>query len=417
MSSLHVFIFYRDLRLFDNTTLMAMSRTLGSDESIVPIFLYDRQEWKSSNQYEFLIGSLMDLDAQLRRKRTRLFVMTRTSLRRFLTTHRDSIRRVGWNAQYERPHRYDFLRRSSFDILELDDAFLIPPNTLRHKPFKKFTPFYRHCIANYRIRRPQTMRRLRFCPSHTIPTSHTLSLSTLQRSIRRPNHDNFYTQAGYRNAIRQLMVAKRTLKTYGRTRNFFSIPTSLLSAYLSLNVLSIRHVYHTMKPVSQDFIRELFWRDFYLYVAKYFSEIVEKPARKPALTSPQQRTWQGWTHGRTGKPIVDACMRQMNTTGYMHNRGRMIVASYLIKDMHIPFKYGEEYFERTLVDHNLASNNGGWQWVNGTGVDSQPSYQKFNVYLQQKKYDPECSFVRQWMPELDALSNHDILQLYHPSKT
>lgn len=407
--SLHLFLFYRDLRLYDNTTLMEMARTMPRNDVIVPIFLYDRSEWKSTNQYEFLIDSLMDLDESLRRKGTRLFVMTRAMVRAFIQKNHDRIQRVGWNVQYERPQRYDFLR--SFDVVEMYDNFLVPPDTLRHKPFKKFTPFYRHCISNYRIRRPRTFQSFRFCSPQTIPTNMTLNLTSLQRSITKPNRNHFYTQAGYRNAVRQLHIAKRTLRTYGKTRNCFSIPTSYLSSYLSLNILSIRQVYHIMKPVSQDFIRELFWRDFYLYVTKYFPSVVSYGS-KPALTSRKRTLWRQWMSGRTGKPIVDACMRQMNTTGYMHNRGRMIVASYLIKNMHIPFKYGEEYFEKTLIDHNLSSNNGGWQWVNGTGIDSQPPYQKFNVYIQQKKYDPECVFVRLWIPEYQDLSNDDIFGLY-----
>jgi len=407
--SLHLFIFYRDLRLYDNTTLIEMASTLHQSETIVPLFLYNKNEWTSKNQYEFLIQTLQDLDQDIHKKHSKLNVVTKQTLRTFIKKNKHNIKRIGWNLQYEDPSRYNFLRHVGIDILEKDDSFLVPPDTLKHKPFQKFTPFYRHCISSYRVRRPNSYHSFKFS-STTVPES--LSLTKLYNDIKHKNNDNFYTQGGYRKAIRQLTIARKTLHKYGETRNTFHIKTSFLSSYLSLNILSIRHVYYTMKPVSQDFIRELYWRDFYLYVAKYFQKILEY-GTKPSLTSKKKRFWRQWMLGRTGKPIVDACMRQMNTTGYMHNRGRMIVASYLIKDLKIPFKYGEKYFEMKLIDHNLASNNGGWQWVNGSGVDSQPSYQKFNVYIQNKKYDPQCEYIREWIPEYRKLTNEQIFDLYN----
>lgn len=406
----HLFIFYRDLRLFDNTTLIEMSKSLSKSEKIIPIFLYDPKEWKSKNQFEFLVQTLQELDSTLRKYHSKLTIVNRKSLTSFIHKHKSEIQSIGWNSQYDSPRRYDFLKKSNIPIIEFEDSFLVPPNTLKHKPFRKFTPFYRHCISNYRVRKPNTYRRFKF---GNLSISTKLSLKTLQKQINK-NSDNFYTQGGYRNAIRQLNIAKNSLKNYGKTRNIFYIKTSFLSAYLSLNILSIRHVYTIMKPVSQDFIRELYWRDFYLYVAKYFPKVLDH-GKKPSLVGKKQSQWRQWMLGRTGKPIVDACMRQMNTTGYMHNRGRMIVASYLIKDLHIPFKYGEEYFEKTLIDHNLPSNNGGWQWVNGTGIDSQPSYQKFNVLIQNKKYDPECKFIKQWIPEYKNLTPNEIFDMYNES--
>lgn len=407
--SLHLFIFYRDIRLYDNTTLIQMSKSLPKDDVIIPIYLLDKKEWKSKNQFQFLLQTLMDLDRQLRKTyRSKLYVMDKKQLRNMISEHKSKIQRIGWNKQYEKPSRYDFLRHyRDIDILEEDDSFLVPPDTLKHAPYRKFTPFYRHCIASYRVRKPNPYRSFGFGNLQT--TSHTLRLS----SIYKEQNKHFYTQGGYRNAIRQLAMARKTLRSYGKTRNLFYIHTSLLSSYLSLNILSIRHVYYTMKPISQDFIRELYWRDFYLYVAKYFPKVIEYGTKTPLTSVQKQQQWKKWQVGKTGKPIVDACMRQMNTTGYMHNRGRMIVASYLIKDLKIPFKYGEEYFEKTLIDHNLASNNGGWQWVNGSGVDSQPSYQKFNVYIQNKKYDPECKFIREWIPEYKNLTNEEIFEMYN----
>lgn len=423
-SKLRVFIFYRDLRLDDNLTLMEMCRPrkgMATNFRIIPIFLLDRAEWRSKNQYQFLMECLVDLDKTLQRKGSRLYILSKQYCQQFLRDHAMDIEMIGWNAQYEYPKRYDFIRNmvskaqrrgNNLQLIELEDSFLTDPSKLDHKPFKKFTPFYRHCLAHVKIQRPVSFssRRLGTIPRAT--KYHPMNPNTLYKTIPHKNA-HFYTHGGYRNAWRQLLFAKRHLKHYGETRNTFSIPTSKLSAYLSLNVVSIRRVYVVMNPVSKDFVRELYWRDFYLYVAKYFPKILEYGQHPPPIAhTNKEMGWKKWKQGTTGIPIVDACMKQLNTTGYMHNRGRMIVASYLIKNLHIHFKYGERYFEEKLVDHNRPSNNGGWQWVNGSGVDSQPSYQKFNMLLQTKKYDPECIYIKEWLPHLRSLSPDEIFALY-----
>lgn len=401
--SLHLFIFYRDIRLFDNTTLIAMSKSLPSTHRIIPVYLLDTSEWKSKNQYQFLLECLDDLDRQLRKEHaSRLHVFSKSNFRLFLSKNRGNIARIGWNKPMSPTTRYDSLRRMSIETIELDDAYLVPPDTLQHAPYKKFTPFYNHCRTTYRVQTPRNYRSSRYG---------TLRWKGLLRLPQLDTNNHFYTHGGYKNALQQLRHAK-TLRHYGNTRNIFHIPTSYLSAYLSLNVLSIRQVYHAVKHVSEEFIRQLYWRDFYLYVANCFPKVLANGNKTP-LSPKKQREWNNWKRGKTGKPIIDACMRQLNTTGFMHNRGRMLVASYLIKDLKIPFKYGEEYFEATLIDHNVSANNGGWQWVNGSGIDAQPSYQKFNVLIQQKKYDPDLIFVREWIPQYQQLSNDDIYQYYN----
>ena len=443
--SFRVFIFYRDLRLDDNLTWLEMFRKSvlipqqqqhqqqhspkrNSSSRVIPIFILDHSEWPSKNQYQFLLECLVDLDRELRKHGSKLSILTRVACQKFLRDYSENIEMIGWNAQYEHPERYDFIRNmmATSDhprrplhcaLVELEDAFMVPPSKLHHAPFKKFTPFYRHCTRSVRIPRPQPFQKSTLrtsCRLGKLPrekTYHPLNLHALYQSIPRKNV-HFYTQGGYRNAWRQLMYAKNHLRKYGQTRNYLSIPTSHLSAYLSLNVLSIRRVYYTMKGVSEEFVRELYWRDFYLYVAKYFPKVLAFGEHITAIPSSKLDKWKKWKQGTTGIPIVDACMRQLNTTGFMHNRGRMIVASYLIKNLHIHFKHGERYFEKTLYDHNLASNNGGWQWVNGSGVDSQPRYQKFNMLLQTKKYDPECVFIKMWLPHLESLSPTEIFEMY-----
>jgi len=404
---MNVFIFYRDIRLYDNLGVLEMM----GEGKIIPIYILERREWKSKNQYQFLLESLMDLDRQLRERGSRLSVMTMKMIKKWIV--KTEIKSIGWNIDVAYPNRYEEIKRilkpTTRVIENMDDGFLIPPEEFvkKHKPFKKFTPFYRYCQTHFRVNKPQSISRNVFGKMEM----GRINVKKEYEKLKRKNN-HFYIQSGYRNALKRLNETKKTLKEYGKTRNYLYLPTSYLSAYLSLGVLSIRQVYNEMKNVSDDFIRELYWREFYLYVAKYFVHILKHRELKP-LSPKKRERWIEWRDGKTGIPIVDACMNQMNTTGYMHNRGRMIVASYLIKDLHIPFQYGEDYFEHTLVDYNLPSNNGGWQWVNGTGIDSQPPYQKFNMYLQNKKYDPNCIFIKTWIPSLRNSSIQDIFNLYH----
>ena len=138
-----------------------------------------------------------------------------------------------------------------------------------------------------------------------------------------------------------------------------------------------------------------------------FSVILEKYDKIKWRNAPVD--FKKWCEGKTGFPIVDACMRQMNTTGYMHNRGRMIVSSFLIKNLWIDWRWGEQYFANKLTDYNISANNGGWQWGSGGGTDAQPYFRIFNVWTQAKKFDAQCEYIKKWVPELKDIPVKDIL--------
>lgn len=375
-----IFIFFRDLRLIDNITWNYCCRNF---DTVYPVFLFQSKEWPSSNQRQFLVECLADLNNQLQNK---LAVMSFQEF--YATLHKSNIEWVAANINYDAPKRYDAFKKK-YNWVEFDDSMLIPLTQFQHKPYQKFTPFYQYMIQTHSITKPSLTCRF--------PT-HLKKFSGKQYMIRYIKNDNVYVHGGYKNALHQLKTFVKTrLKGYDQYRNYFSKDTSYLSAYLSLNVISIRQVYYATKS-SEAFVRELFWREFYMHVLHFFPARISKyDAVKPVLSTTQQTKWEAWKKGKTGVNLVDACMNQLNTTGYMHNRGRMIVASYLIKNMKIPFQYGEEYFSRKLIDYNKASNNGGWQWVNGTGVDAQPRYQKFNPDIQLKKYDANHSYVDKWL--------------------
>ena len=178
--------------------------------------------------------------------------------------------------------------------------------------------------------------------------------------------------------------------------------TSLLSAPIKFGCVSIREVYHTLKHNTQ-LIRQLYWRDFYSQIMYHFPRVLGH-ALKPnydRIKWPQHEKWfEAWTQGKTGFPVVDAGMRQLVETGWLHNRGRLIVASFLVKTLMIDWRKGEKFFAQTLTDYDPANNNGNWEWIMGGGADSQPFFRIFNPWEQSKHFDPDAEYIKKWVPEL-----------------
>lgn len=195
------------------------------------------------------------------------------------------------------------------------------------------------------------------------------------------------------------------IKNYNKTRDVPSINgTSQLSVHLRFGTISVRKLATIALKYNETYLNELIWREFYMMILWHFP-YVEHKAFKPAYDTIQWKNneehFAAWCQGKTGFPIVDAGMRQLNQTGYMHNRVRMIVASFLVKDLLIDWRWGEAYFANKLLDFDLAANNGGWQWAAGSGCDAAPYFRIFNPESQQQKFDPELKYIRQWVPEFD----------------
>lgn len=201
---------------------------------------------------------------------------------------------------------------------------------------------------------------------------------------------------------------KDRLDDYGKNRDLPGANrTSILSPYLRFGNLSVRQIVRDVKDrpsnSAQTFLSELIWREFFMMILFHFPHVVKSAFNSPYDAVPWQnrKDWfKRWQNGETGFPIVDAGMRQLNETGFMHNRVRMIVASFLVKHLHIDWRWGEKYFAEKLLDYELSSNNGNWQWAAGTGVDAAPYFRIFNPVTQGKKFDPEGVYIRRWIPEL-----------------
>ena len=203
-------------------------------------------------------------------------------------------------------------------------------------------------------------------------------------------------------------VSQQTIANYSENRDFPGMQgTSRLGLHFRFGTISIREKLAKAINLNQTFVNELIWRDFYMQILWHFPHVVSgsfKPQYDLIQWRNNELEFEAWKNGETGYPIVDAGMRELNTTGFMHNRVRMIVASFLTKHLLIDWRWGEAYFAEKLLDFELASNNGGWQWAAGSGVDAAPYFRIFNPTAQTDKFDKQKTYIRKWVPEFDSLT-------------
>ncbi|HVK61907.1 MAG TPA: deoxyribodipyrimidine photo-lyase, partial [Bdellovibrionales bacterium] len=200
-----------------------------------------------------------------------------------------------------------------------------------------------------------------------------------------------------------LEIDRKKLRAYAQERNFPGLnSTTRLGLHLRFGTLSVREAVRVARKESEAWLNELIWREFFMQILWNFPHVV-KSAFRPAYDAipfrHDKKEFRLWCEGRTGYPIVDAGMRELNATGFMHNRVRMITASFLVKHLLIDWRWGEAYFAKKLLDFELASNNGNWQWVAGTGCDAAPYFRVFNPDMQAEKFDPDQDYIRKWIPE------------------
>ncbi|MGE0733477.1 MAG: deoxyribodipyrimidine photo-lyase [Alphaproteobacteria bacterium] len=420
----------QDLRLNDNPALAA---AVAAGAPIVPLYLLDDETpgpWRLGGASRWwLQHSLASLDRSLRRCGARLILRrgrAETVIRQLVDELRP--RAVFWNRCYE-PYavaRDAAIKRQlgaqSIGAESFNAGLLFEPWTVRTQsgtPFKVFTPFWQACLAAPDPTGPgKAPRRLR--PPDAWPASDDLAAWRLLprqpdwagglRATWTPGEDGAQAQLDH--------FFNNALADYrdGRDRPDREF-TSRLSPHLHFGEIGPRQVWHAARALSQAgarglasaggaFLRELGWREFCHHLLFHRPEMPTEPLR-PAFARLAWRDdpagLRAWQRGATGYPIVDAGMRQLWRTGWMHNRVRMIAASFLIKDLMIPWQRGEAWFWDTLVDADLANNAAGWQWVAGCGADAAPYFRIFNPLLQGEKFDPAGDYVRRYVPELAAL--------------
>lgn len=384
-----LFIFRRDLRLEDNKGLI---QALSSSQLVIPAFIFtpeqtERNPYKSERCFQLMLHALNDLDEMLKSNGSMLYCFYGKSHEVVEQCIKKlKIEAVFVNQDYT-PYsvkRDELINKNcikyEIPFITVHDALLHPPEDTVKKggePYLIFTPFYKNA-SRFPVEKPIKNRRKNYF-------SEKISFA-----IRRDNIAPFRSPR------------KEALKILS---NLYPA-SNHLSPYLKFTICSIREAYWALYDKfgkDCEAIKELYWRDFFTSIAFFFPHVFKGAFHEKYNRlewKDDKASFHLWCKGMTGFPLVDASMRQLRQTGEIPNRMRMVVASFLIKDLHINWQWGEKYFAQTLLDYDPAVNNGNWQWVAGTGTDAQPYFRVFNPWSQQKKFDPDCFYIKTWIPEL-----------------
>jgi deoxyribodipyrimidine photo-lyase len=436
MTDLILFWHRRDLRISDNVGLDAARQR---SSKVVGVFCFDPEILQRDDvapaRVTYLIGSLQALQQDYAQAGTQLLIVQGQPVEQIpaLATSL-SATAVYWNRDVEPYGRTRdrtvaaALRQAGIEVQALWDQVMHAPGqvmTGAGQPYTVYTQFWRNWKTQPKADPVASLTSARgLTDAEKAAAIKTIPLPTAQDLGFVWQHE-LLLPPGTEAAQKRLdEFCAQALADYGEQRNFPAVTgTSHLSAALKFGTIGIRTVWAAAETVYtnsrsdetrqniQTWQHELAWREFYQHAMYFFPELAEGPYRKQFQNFPwsdNQDHFQAWCAGKTGYPIVDAAMRQLNTIGWMHNRCRMIVASFLTKDLILNWQWGEKYFMQNLFDGDLSANNGGWQWSASSGMDPKP-LRIFNPASQAQKFDPEGEYIREWLPELRSLDTEDLV--------
>jgi len=405
---INIFWFRRDLRLNDNVGLFhAMEASLP----VLPIFIFDKKilgklSLKTDARVTFIHHQLEKIKQELEKAGRSLKVLHSTPLEAFQELWAEyEIETVFTNRDYEPDvmerdtEIENFLKSKNIEFLTFKDHVIFEKNEIvkdNGEPYTVFTPYSK----KWKL----------LLADKTIPQfkSEKLIGKVLQnKPFLMPTLENLGFEES-RISIPMSDVSTELITNYALTRDIPSLKgTSRLGIHLRFGTVSIREITIKAQKQSETFLNELIWRNFFIDILWHFPHVVNK-SFKPKYDFIEWRNdekeFEKWCRGETGFPMVDAGMRELNETGFMHNRVRMVAASFLVKHLLIDWRWGEAYFAEKLLDFELASNNGNWQWAAGCGCDAAPYFRIFNPESQQKKFDPEGKYILNWIPKYGTLS-------------
>jgi deoxyribodipyrimidine photo-lyase len=403
-SKINIFWFRRDLRLHDNTGLYF---GLKDGRPLLPVFIFDTEileklEVQNDPRVMFLHDEIKKIHESLRKIHSGVLVKKGNPLEIFKNLVENyKVKTVFCNHDYE-PYAEKrdklvkrMLKEKGIEFKSFKDQVIFEKAEILNnqgEPYKVFTPYKNSWLSAL------TDQHL-----HSLPSEKLLEGRLAHGPEKIPSlRDVGFSRSDISIPSRDL--DPDILRSYHANRDFPAINgTTKLGIHLRHGTISIREAVRTGKKFSQVWLNELIWREFYMMILHFFPEVVNrsfKPQYDQIPWNNHEEDFDRWCEGFTGYPIVDAGIRQLNETGYMHNRVRMIVASFLTKHLLIDWRWGEAYFARKLLDYELASNNGGWQWAAGTGTDAQPYFRIFNPTSQTVKFDPERIYIKKWIPEI-----------------
>lgn len=402
-----LFWFRRDLRLHDNHGLFA---ALRSGHPVLPLFIFDKNildqlEEKDDARVNFIYEVIKRLRKQLEKPGSTLEVRYGTPLSVLEDLVKEySIKSVFANHDYEPYARErdneieNFLNEKGIGFKTFKDQVIFERSEVvkdNGEPYTIFTPYSKKWLALLGENHLACFDSARWSKNFLIQESRPLpSLEGMGFELRKLSISS--------------VVDQDIIRNYHQTRDIPSLPgTTRLGIHLRFGTISIRELVRTAKQLNETFLKELIWREFFMQMLWHHPHLVQK-ACKPGYDKIRWRNnekeFQLWCSGNTGYPIVDAGMRELNETGFMHNRVRMITASFLVKHLLIDWRWGEAYFATKLLDYELASNNGNWQWVAGCGCDAMPWFRIFNPSTQTRRFDPKNNYIKKWVPEWGTAS-------------
>ena len=414
-----LFWFRRDLRLADN---IAFTEAAETGRPIIPVYVIDAQDAGGASRW-WLHHSLASLDQSLRDLGSSLLLRSGRPEQVLAELAAESgADTIFFNRRFEPEGRDQerTLAESGVEVAGSTDYLVSPPTSLKTQTggcYRVFTPFWKASAALGEPAMPLPAPASLSFARHDLPAKPLESFGLLPT---RPDWAGGLRETwapGEPNALQLLDELASTLAGYADYRDRPDLDaTSRLSPHLHFGEISSRQVWHGVRRLqaqaggldgAEAFLRQLHWREFSAYLLFHFPHLPSSPLRPEFQHFPwsdNEDHLRAWQRGKTGFPIVDAGMRQLWHTGWMHNRVRMIVASFLVKDLMIPWQRGADWFLDTLVDADLANNSASWQWVAGCGSDAAPYFRVFNPDLQAKKFDPDGAYVRRWIPELSGKS-------------
>ena len=408
--TINIIWFRRDLRLSDNA---ALYHALKSNHPVVPIFIFDRNildklDDKTDRRVAFIHSSLQEMQDQLVKMGSSLEAcygfpedVFKELLKKF------KIEKVFTNHDYE-PYALErealiekLLQNNGASLHTYKDQVIFEKEEVTKddgKPYTIFTPYANKWKA-----------KLQAFHLKAYPTEKYFEKFYKQKAVAIPS----LKQMGFQEREQPFpskQLADAVISHYAEKRNFPSLEngTSKMGVHLRFGTVSVRALASRAQKLNETYLNELIWRDFYHMILWHFPQVGKGKSFKPAYEMIEWRNneaeFQKWCDGMTGYPIVDAGMRELNATGFMHNRVRMIVASFLTKHLLIDWRWGEAYFAEKLLDFDLAANNGGWQWASSSGCDAAPYFRVFNPALQTEKFDKDLKYIKKWVPEFQEFS-------------
>ncbi|MEJ6582278.1 MAG: deoxyribodipyrimidine photo-lyase [Akkermansiaceae bacterium] len=411
--------FRRDLRLTDNSALNA---ACASSQELIPVYILSPWKkshlWTGPKRQKFLCECLDSLSGNIAHLGGQLIIRQGEAVAELLKLIKESGAEAIYLNQDVDPFgqavEAELRQQSPVPVLLSQDAALHGPEEILKddgSSYRVYTPFSKKWLAAEKPRptgRPSAIATPANLTSLPLPNLRTWELED----------DGSETCPGGEKAARERMKAAlaNRIQDYDSTRDIPSVPgTSRLSQDLRWGTLSIRELYQqALKCQSLQYLKELGWREFYFQILHHFPDVLEMEFNPDWRGLPWHEPGEqfvAWKTGHTGFPIIDAGIRELLHTGFMHNRVRMIVAMFLTKDLHLDWRLGEQFFAQHLLDGEIASNNGGWQWSAGTGADAAPYFRIQNPWTQTKRFDPKGVYIRKWVPEL---ANVDAKLLFSP---